>query len=207
MEQFDFEAGKPEPIELKPIQILGIIIVVVLLFIAFFANNDTPSKTDNTSFGATKEFNIECTQDEYTSLWKSLEDLLVLSYRYDPSLIRSLSPHEFEDFIAFLLYRKGYKIEVTPRTKDGGKDIIAKYKMPAGNTVVCYVECKHYSEGRKVGVLPVRALYGVINAEKITCALLVTSTKFSKGAKDFKTANCHLIDLIDIDNIHDWLLS
>lgn len=54
-----------------------------------------------------------------------------------------LNPREFELLIGSLYESLGYEVEVTPATRDGGKDIIARIDREDGKEVV-YVECKLY---------------------------------------------------------------
>ncbi|WP_455821855.1 restriction endonuclease [Clostridium butyricum] len=57
--------------------------------------------------------------------------------------ILKLKPREFELLIASLYENLKYEVEVTPATRDGGKDIIARINREDGKEVV-YVECKLY---------------------------------------------------------------
>ena len=57
--------------------------------------------------------------------------------------ILGLKPREFEWLIEVLYKDIGYETELTPVTRDGGKDIIATIKREDGNEKV-YVECKLY---------------------------------------------------------------
>lgn len=187
--------------------ILGIAILLFLLVIAYFSDKNT--KRENTSsFGANKDFNVELFSDEHKRLiQKSIAEFLLTDIRNNPGLIYSLSPSEFEDFVALLLIKKGYDVEVTSRVKDGGKDIIAKYRMPTGNTIITYIECKKYNVDKKVGVHYIRALYGTIQADSINYGIVATSSSFTKGAKDFQLANRHHLCLADYSVLNTWLLS
>jgi len=53
-----------------------------------------------------------------------------------PSEIYSLPPRKFEELIAELLARAGLEVEVTPSTRDGGRDILALADSICGNTAV-----------------------------------------------------------------------
>lgn len=47
-----------------------------------------------------------------------------------------MSPTEFEDFVADLFGRMGFLVKVTPRTRDGGKDIILTQSSPFPMTII-----------------------------------------------------------------------
>lgn len=48
----------------------------------------------------------------------------------DPNRLYGLSPREFEEVIAELFQRWGYAVELTPQTRDGGRDVLAKRFRP-----------------------------------------------------------------------------
>lgn len=57
--------------------------------------------------------------------------------------ILELKPREFELLIGNLYKSIGYETEITPATRDGGKDIIARINREDGKDIV-YAECKLY---------------------------------------------------------------
>lgn len=79
--------------------------------------------------------------------------------------IMNLKPREFELLIARLYEQLNYKVEITPATRDGGKDIIARIMREDGPEVV-YVECKLYKTTNLTNET-VRALLGTIYKDNI----------------------------------------
>ena len=67
---------------------------------------------------------------------------------------------EFEGYVKRLLVRKGWSVETTPLTRDGGIDLIARRNDDVGVEVILYIQCKNYSS--PVGVDVVRELNGVL---------------------------------------------
>lgn len=114
----------------------------------------------------------------------------------NPKLLHECSPREFEELVCEMLDKKGYKVNLTSQTKDGGKDIIIVENNLLGSFLI-YVECKHYSPERPIGVNLVRELYGTISADEATAGLLITSSYFSKDAINFKNKVKHRISLMD----------
>lgn len=114
----------------------------------------------------------------------------------EPDLIHKCSPREFEELVCEMLDKKGYKVNLTNQTRDGGKDIIIVENNLLGSFLI-YVECKHYSPDRPIGVNLVRELYGTISADEATAGLLITSSYFSKDAINFKNKVKHRISLMD----------
>lgn len=100
--------------------------------------------------------------------------------------LQSLSSREFECLIERLYNSRGYKTELTAPQKDGGRDVIAK-KENIGQLEKLLIECKKYTN--PVGVEIIRGLYGVVADEKVNKGVIVTTDKFTKGAKDFARRN------------------
>jgi HJR/Mrr/RecB family endonuclease len=122
----------------------------------------------------------------------------------NPSELEKLNPIEFEKLIAELLVRKGMEVQVTRPSKDGGFDIIAKAATEFGQHLYL-VECKHYTKTHKVGVSIIRALYGVVEHENATKGIIVTTSDFTKGAKEFENIHKNRLDLKNHNAVMCWL--
>lgn len=120
-----------------------------------------------------------------------------------PEYLRHLHHRKFEELIAEIIRSKGYDVTLTPKTRDGGKDIIAIYKSPFGHQMFI-VECKKYDEDNKVGVELVRGLYGVKTAERFNQAILVTTSTFTADAKEFVKPLKFELELKDYNDITQW---
>lgn len=118
--------------------------------------------------------------------------------------IRNMTSREFEKFVCDYFNRQGFEAKVTPKTRDGGFDIICKKNKPT--KLIIYVECKHYTKDNKVSVNVVRGLYGVHVSEKVNQSILVTSSTFTRDARKFVSDKKNLIELVDIDGLINWLL-
>ena len=106
--------------------------------------------------------------------------------------LNSMSGKEFETLIKQLVGAMGFGIERCSVGPDGGIDILAStYKdLVSGRYVI---QCKRYSH--KVGVKPVRELFGVVTAEGANKGVLITNSTFTKPARDF--AEGKPIELVD----------
>lgn len=99
----------------------------------------------------------------------------------NPELLKDLNRRLFEEVIAEVLHRLGYEVELTKRTRDGGKDIIAVRTIDS--VAIRYlIECKRPDPGKPIGVSTVRELLGVSVDDPTTKALLVTTTSFTRDA-------------------------
>lgn len=114
--------------------------------------------------------------------------------------VYDISPREFEELVAELFRQQGFDVELTPATRDGGCDIIASKTM-GSLPFMLIIECKKYSLQNPVGVSLVRSLLGVQSDRKANKAVLVTSSRFTKSAKEFADRQQHLISLIDINDL------
>lgn len=94
-----------------------------------------------------------------------------------PEFMKELDPHKFEEIIGELLYKMGYQVELTKKTRDGGYDILAIDHTPLGPYRIA-VECKRWTED-KIGIDVVRALYGVKMMRHFNQAMIVTTSTFS----------------------------
>ena len=94
--------------------------------------------------------------------------------------IRELSWVEFEQLVGEAYRRQGYRVtENGGGGADGGIDLILHKE---GERLI--VQCKQWRVF-KVGVKPVRELYGVLMAERADGAIFVTSGTYTQEARDF----------------------
>lgn len=122
-----------------------------------------------------------------------------------PEKMYELHPRKFEELVAELLRDLGYeRVELTPQTHDGGRDIHAFYKTPAG-TILTFVECKRNRPDRPVGVEVVRALRGTMEVERATFAAVATTSYFSPEAQEFVRKVEHQMSLKDHNILAGWL--
>ena len=122
----------------------------------------------------------------------------------NPSLLYEISPRGFEEIVAELLSRQGYSVELTPASRDGGKDIYIATKDSLGSFLYL-VECKRIAPDRPVGVGLIRQLYGTVQAEKATAGILATTSFFTRDARDFQRKVEFQISLQDYLGIQKWI--
>lgn len=101
----------------------------------------------------------------------------------DPNFVYDVEPWEFESFVADVFRGLGYNANVTQKTRDGGKDIVADFEM-GGVLYTTYFECKRYNPGRPVGVNVVRELYAVLQKECVDKGVIVTTSYFTRDAQE-----------------------
>ncbi|MCS6236236.1 restriction endonuclease [Shewanella baltica] len=124
--------------------------------------------------------------------------------KYNPNAIHGLTPRQFEEMVAELMIKRGYEVDLTKATRDGGKDLIIANHADIGNFMY-YVECKKYAPTNPVGVNLVRELAGTISADRVTAGIMITSSYYSPDAVEFSENFRHQISLIDFIKLKEWM--
>jgi SNF2 family DNA or RNA helicase len=108
-------------------------------------------------------------------------------------ILENLSPSQFENVVAEIYEKQGYKVTVTAGSHDRGIDIIAEKSVGEAREKVA-IQCKH--QKAVVGRSVLQQLWGVVaDDHSITRGDLVTSSSFSAEARDFaKGKRLTLID-------------
>jgi restriction system protein len=104
-------------------------------------------------------------------------------WRSDRELIgwlRGMRPYEFEDYVADLFNRMGYKAQAVGRSHDGGIDVIAEK-----DGIKHYIQCKKFIT-KVVGIGAVRDFHGAV-ADHLTqgTGYFITTNKFTLEAERF----------------------
>jgi len=128
---------------------------------------------------------------------------LVERLQHFPDDLRVIDRRRFEELIAELFSGFGYEVELTQRTRDGGKDIIAIKRRTVN--VKFLVECKRPDPGNPIGIAPVRELYGVKVDDGASKAILATTSYFTHDAKLFSEKHRWELELRDFEAIKGWI--
>lgn len=130
--------------------------------------------------------------DDVASLIDQIKQNREIAYR--------ITPRQFEELVAEVFRRNGYSVELTPAVNDGGKDVIAKRNVD-GIPICLYIECKHYDPSDPVGVGIVRAASAVRSHDRVNKAIIVTTSRFTRGASRFANEEKHMIQLMGLDDL------
>lgn len=143
-----------------------------------------------------------------TELQSGVSDLIQEISRR-PTLLYQISPRQFEELIARIFSQHGFKVELTKRTRDGGKDIIA-IRSDLGIKSKYIIECKRYAPTKAIGIGLVRALYGTQIQMGANKSILATTSRFTRDAHHFsETVNTTqwAMDLKEFNDISEWVKS
>ena len=115
--------------------------------------------------------------------------------RFDSTVkVDDLTWIEFERYLAEYFRRRGATVTRRGGTSaDGGVDLVID--DPNGRRIV---QAKHW-KGRRVGVVPLRALWGVLDDERAQGAVVITSGEFTPDAVQFAVGK--RLELIGRDHL------
>jgi restriction endonuclease Mrr len=122
----------------------------------------------------------------------------------DSNELYRLEPRRFEELIAYLFERNGYEVRLTQATRDGGVDLYAMKSNSFGKFMTI-VDCKKYAPDRPIGIAMVREMYGVLNIEQASHAMLVTTSRFTTDARAMEKRYQYQMSLKDHADVARWL--
>lgn len=144
------------------------------------------------------------TNDSIIQVSSFVDAKLVAYFRQHPERIYSLTPRQFEELIAGLFYKFGYEVELTQRTRDGGRDVIAVSAGPVSTKHL--IECKRWAATRSVGLAIVQRLHGVTQSDRATTGILVTTARrFTRPAELFLEDNKWVLEGKAFHDLLRWL--
>ncbi len=119
----------------------------------------------------------------------------------NPSLLKEFRSHRFEELFAEMLRQFNYEVQLTKKTRDGGKDIIAISHEFLNLKYI--VECK--TSKNKIGIVPVHRLHNVKTREQATKAIFATTSTFTKDALSYFKEYKYELEPLDFDAIMEWI--
>ncbi len=140
-----------------------------------------------------------------TSILQEVNSALLNYFRQKPEKLRDLPPRKFEEFVAEILLRSGYDVELTPPSHDHGVDIIAIANKNLGMNERVLVQCKRFAPNRRIGIAEVQRMLGVLTDEGGTRALIATTSYFTREARRVEERNCWRLSLHDYEALKGWL--
>jgi len=94
--------------------------------------------------------------------------------RRDPESIYQIDPRRWEEIIAGGYDVSGFKVTLTPRSGDGGRDVIAE--RPGIGSVRFLDQVKAYKPGHLVTADQVRSMVGVLSVDLNASKAVITTT-------------------------------
>ena len=134
----------------------------------------------------------------------SIDDHIKAYFKKHPEDLYQLSPRKFEELVASIIKDMGFDVELTPATRDGGRDIIA-YIRTGISSYLTHIECKRYAPDNKVSVDIIRSVVGVHHMRNANKSVIVTTGFFTKDARDEAKLVENSLDLKDYNDLKDML--
>lgn len=123
----------------------------------------------------------------------------------DGKLLSDLSWRAFEEVVAGILEREGWRVDLTRSSKDGGVDIYTSRDDETIGKVRAIWQAKKYRESNKVGLSDVRELSGVLERSGATKGVLVTTSHLTRGALEWVKQDIYRLSYKDKEQIEDWI--
>mgnify|MGYP001764782887 CR=1 FL=1 len=128
----------------------------------------------------------------------------------DPKAVYQIDPWKWEEIIAGAYKEAGFdEVILTPRSGDGGKDVIAT-KFGTGSIRI-FDQVKAYKPGNLVTADEVRAMLGVITAaNNVSKGIITTTSYFAPRVRDddsIKPFVPYRLELKQHDDLLEWLKS
>jgi len=139
-------------------------------------------------------------------LWiEGVESELVTFYHNNPEKLHEMPDRLFESLVASIFKNQGFDVILTPKTRDGGFDVMAVRNSKFTGDETFLVECKRYGQGKSVGVGVVRNLLGVVQMKNANKGIVVTTSYFTKPAEKEAMSAASRLVLCDRNLLLDWL--
>jgi restriction system protein len=132
-------------------------------------------------------------------LIESTREIIMQIHQHEKPL-NSVNWRTLEEIVAELLRCKGLQIHLTPRSADGGRDVIARGELIPGEPMTIAIEVKHKP------VVSVHDVRSALYANRSFPGLLIaTSGRFSAGVIREKQENAFRLFLKDGVALRQWI--
>ncbi len=121
-------------------------------------------------------------------------------------LLSELPWRDFEELIGALLEAEGWSVTVTKPSKDGGVDVVATKNDPIIGVVRAVWQAKRYGPTRRVRLSEVRELSAVVDTERATKGIIVTTSRLTKDAIDWVRRDLYRLEYKDAQKVEAWVL-
>ena len=114
---------------------------------------------------------------KFFKLVKNIYKTLAQSIAENPNYLNELEWRELEKMLAEVLEVLGFSVELTPPSKDGGKDIILECII-SGLKHTYIIEIKHWRAGSRVGYGKIKEFLDIVVREKCQGGLFLSTSGY-----------------------------
>lgn len=127
----------------------------------------------------------------------------------DRKLIYELDPRKWEELVAGAWRQEGYDVILTPRSGDGGKDVIVTATLPGVGRIRLFDQVKRYKPGHLVTADEVRSMLGVLEGGgNVSKGVITTTSDFAPGIAEDQGIQRfipHRLELKPGEKLFAWL--
>ena len=129
---------------------------------------------------------------------------LLKHLRKNPQDLHKLNWASFEGLTELLLRELGYDVFRTKLSQEGGVDIWALQRNDFGD-ILYAIDAIKYSPKQLVGPQPVDSIYSVADMNNASVGMIITTSGFTKAARDIESQFRNRIALKDYYDLVKWL--
>jgi restriction system protein len=122
-------------------------------------------------------------------------------------LLSELPWRKFEELVGQLLESEGWSVDVTRASRDGGIDVVALKNDAILGPIRSLWQAKKYGPKRHVRLSDVRELAGIIDFDRATKGVVVTTGRLTSGALDWIRRDRYRLDYKDAQKMEAWVRS
>jgi restriction system protein len=112
---------------------------------------------------------------------------------------------KFEEMIGALLETEGWAVRITQQTRDGGIDVVATKDDAVLGPVKAVWQAKRYGPKRIVRLNEVRELSAVVDMQRATKGVIVTTSRLTRDAIDWIRRDTYRLDYKDAQRVESWV--
>ncbi|SPE27833.1 hypothetical protein SBA7_1130011 [Candidatus Sulfotelmatobacter sp. SbA7] len=120
-------------------------------------------------------------------------------------LLSEMPWRKFEEMIGSILEAEGWTVTVTRPSKDGGVDVVAIKNDPVLGWIRAIWQAKRYGPTRAVRLREVRELSAVVEKQRATKGMIVTTSRLTRDAIDWVRQDKYRLDYKDAERVESWV--
>jgi HJR/Mrr/RecB family endonuclease len=133
---------------------------------------------------------------------------LMAYLRSKPEHVDNVHHRTFESIVAEVMRDKGYSVELTKHTRDGGYDVMCVKSDECGFPILLLIECKLFDLRRSVGLPMIDRVMGAVSRQGATGGIVVTNSRFTQSAwRRWEHRIGRDLHLVDRMELLEWLKS
>ncbi|MGA2484176.1 MAG: restriction endonuclease [Candidatus Acidiferrales bacterium] len=131
--------------------------------------------------------------------------LLAVDFLQAGRLLSEMPWRKFEEVLGALLEAEGWSVTVTRPSRDGGIDVVTVKEDLVLGPIRAVWQAKRYGPTRAVRLGEVRELSAVVDKQRATKGVIVTTSRLTKDAIDWIRQDAYRLDYRDARKVESWI--